>query len=201
MIGGASGENQAHLSSVNSHADKIQNKHKKNKSQLSFTTSGETSAKVSSLKAGSRGYNQGNFGPVHFHNNSGGVTGNQDMMLDSNGNIVRQVSDQILSQQVSVNEEPNRSDDFANENQSNIITSTFSIKPLQKKPKATLAGLQQKSANANISQSSVISNNTNHKNSLFEEASVSDNAVVNFRNAGDGQQPQKVLGSVDGSGS
>ena len=135
-------ENQTHVSSVNSHADKIQNKHKKNKSQLSFTTSGETSAKVSSLKVGSRGYNQGNFGPVHFHNNSGGVSGNQDMMLDSNGNIVRQVSDQILMQQVSVNEEPNRSDDFANENQSNIITSTFSIKPLQKKPKTNFAGMQ-----------------------------------------------------------
>lgn len=61
--------------------------------------------------------------------------------------------------------------------------------------------MQQKSANANISQSSVISNNTNHKNSLFEEASVSNNTVVNFQNAGDNQQPQKVLGSVDGSGS
>ena len=78
-----------------------------------------------------------------------------------------------------------------------MITSTFSIKPLQKKLKTNMAGMQQKSVNANISQSSVISNNTNHKNSLFEEASVSNNTVVNLQHAGD-QPPQKILAGADG---
>ena len=86
-------------------------------------------------------------------------------------------------------------------NQSNIITSTFSIKPVQKKAKANFSGMQQKSANANISQSSVISNNTNHKNSLFEEVSVSNNTVINFHHVVDNHQPQKILGSVDDTGS
>ena len=79
------------MSSVNSQADKIQIQHKKNKSQLSFTTSGETSANVSSVIVGNRGYTQGNFGPVHYHNNSGGVT-KQDMIMDK-GNMSHQISD------------------------------------------------------------------------------------------------------------
>lgn len=48
----------------------------------------------------------------------------------------------------------------------------------------------------------MISNNTNHKNSLFDEASVSNNTVINFNNnAVENAKPQKILGSVDDTGS
>ena len=55
-------------------------KHKKNKSQLSYATTTDNQKQVGS---------KNNFGPVHYHNNSGGVqTSAQDMMLDHNGNMI-----------------------------------------------------------------------------------------------------------------
>lgn len=46
---------------------------------------------------------QPNFGPVHYHNNSGGVvqgTSTDAMLIDPSGgsNMIRQVSDQVFGQ-------------------------------------------------------------------------------------------------------
>lgn len=98
-------------------------KHKKTKSQLSFTTMSGAAAgdqnsipnfsiasPVAKSHAGvprdgqQHGFlgQQPNFGPVHYHNNSGGVVQGPDlsteaMMLDSE--LPRQISDQVFAQQ------------------------------------------------------------------------------------------------------
>ena len=74
------------ITKASSHAASVQQKHKKNKSQLSYATSNDIPSKVNAINnvGGAK-----NFGPVHFHNNSGGVQGTaQGMMLDHNGNLI-----------------------------------------------------------------------------------------------------------------
>ena len=97
-----------HSSVSGSEQPVLQAKHKKTKSQLSFTTMSHAAAgehnsvpaqslasSVAKTRVGASGDNahtllgkQPNFGPVHYHNNSGGVVQGGDlsteaMMIDS----------------------------------------------------------------------------------------------------------------------
>ena len=63
------------------------------------------------------------------------------MILDNKANIDYLARDQNLSQQVSVHEDPSRSEEFTNDN---IHSSTYSSKPFTKKGKVSMSGMQHK---------------------------------------------------------
>ena len=76
-----------------------------------------------------------------------------------------------------------RQDDMTNDEHNQMMSSSMSMKTAQKKAMKNMQNMQQlehhkiKNNGANISQSSVVSTNTNHKNSQGEEISVQSSNV------------------------
>jgi hypothetical protein len=97
-----------------------------------------------------------NFGPVHYHNNSGGVQVPIDMMMDQHVDDNNMLIQQISTEKHSVDQ------NFDVQK----FNSSFSSKPTMNSKQRHVSDNQ----NAKISQSSVISQNTQHKNSLFDES-------------------------------
>lgn len=135
-------------------------KQKKGKAQLTSTGASQSSKRPS---------NQPNFGPVHYHNNSGGINGEifymqggdyvTNMPLNNESNLNHKASEQNSQNDINLTN--------FNMEQQKMMSQSFITKP------NSVIHSKQK-VNANISQSSVTSGksvvNTNHKNSLMDES-------------------------------